>query len=203
MKIFTFVSLAMFLMCFVSCTAAKNEPEFEATKVLERIGGKSETPEWVHGETGLSEEKGKVFFINVITMSGDSRPEACIKAAADSARTDILRHIKDNLTTSGQTFEASAAGDPGVESLTAFLSQGKLSGVTIDQKYWEKRVESNSSGDRVLKVYCAAKAGIAKQELARQLRDATGGGGNPEIRKKLLEQQTLYLESIGSKSSAE
>lgn len=182
----------------ISCTTpGKNQ--FESSRVIERIGGANETPAWATGSNPIDEEKGDVIFINTLSMSGDTRPEACTKASGDTARTEILRYIKDNLTASGQVAEASGSGDPAVESLIAFLSQGKLSGVKVVSRYWEKREESDSTGVRVLRVHCAAKVAIPKQILAQQLREATGGGGgNPEIRQKLLEQQKKFLDSIGS-----
>lgn len=180
-----------------SCTTTQGN-QFESSRVIERIGGAKDTPEWTTGANPVSEEKGEVIFVNTLSMSGDTRPEACTRAAGDTARTEILRHIKDNLTASGQVAEDSGSTDPAVENLIAFLSQGKLSGVKVVSRYWEKREESDSTGSRVLRVHCAAKVAISKQTLAKQLREATEGTkGNPEIRHKLLEQQKKFLEEIG------
>ncbi len=175
---------------------------FKQAEVIERVGNNKETPAWATGEVPLSEEAGKVNFINTLAMSGDARPEACTRAASDSARAAILRHVKDNLTASGQISEASASGDPGVESLIAFLAQGKLSGVSVSQNYWEKRIESDSSGERVLRIFCASKVSIAKTELARQLREATGTGGNPKIHDALIDAQEKFIGSIGNEAGA-
>ena len=63
-------------------------------------------------------------------------------------------------------------------------------------KYWEKVEESDSSGSRVLRIRCAAKVGIAKAQLAEQLRAATGTSGNAEMRAKLLEQQKQFIDGL-------
>lgn len=177
-------------------------PSYKAAEVIERIGGKGETPAWATGEVPMYEKEGKVFFTSTTNMSGDSRPDACMKVAGETGRVEIMRHIKDNVTASGQVSEQSATSDPGVESLMAFLSQGKLSGVSIAERYWEKRLESDSSGTRVLKIHCAAKVSISRADLTRQLQEALGNGGNPEIRKKLLEAQKSFIDGLSAGNPA-
>ena len=197
------VSLAVILI--TGCTTTKiQQPEFEASRVIERIGNVSETPEWSLGAEPLSNENGQVYFVSTITMAGDSRPEACISAASNLARVQILRQIKDHLTSSGQLSEESASSDPSLESLTAYLAQGTLSGVKVAKSYWEKREESDVAGMRVLRVRCASKVSIARSVLEKQLRAAIDGtgGGNPEVRKKLLEAQNNFLDSLSSGQAA-
>ena len=180
---------------FTACVSGSG-PSYKAAEVIERIDGESTTPPWASGKVTMFESDGKVFFVSANSMSGDSRVESCTRVAADTGRTEILRYIKDNLTASGQISENSGTQDPAVESLIAFLSSGKLSGVTVQEKYWEKRVESDASGARVLRLKCAAKVMIAKSELTRQLAEATGKSGNAEIRTKLIEAQKSFIEGI-------
>lgn len=187
------------LLLICSCATTPSKPEYKASEVIERIGGKDKTPDWASGETAMYEERGNVVFINSITMAGNSRPDACLKVVDLDARTSMLRHIKDNITTSGQVDEASAADDASFQSLTAFLSQGSVQGAKVDSRYWEKVEESDESGERILRVKCAVKLSVKKTELARQLRQATGNQGNPEMRKKLIEAQGNFIESLSSK----
>lgn len=178
-------------------------PDFEAAEVIERIGGADETPAWATGAVALEEKDGMVAFISMSSMAGDARVEACMRAAEEGARANMMRHIRDGITTSGQVSELSASSDPGVEALTAFLAQGHVSGVKVAERYWEKRVESASSGARVLKLNCAAKVAIDKTNLEKQLRDAISGpSGNPEIREKLLNAQKTFIENLGKESAA-
>jgi hypothetical protein len=183
----------------VGCASSPKGPEFAPTEVLERVGGLSKTPDWATGLKTAFDEDGKAVFVSTLSMNGDARVEACTRGADTIAREKIVRFIQEGITSSGQVNELSATQDPGVEALTAFLAQGKLSGVRVIESYWEKRVQSSASGTRELKLYCAAKVGIDKGVLEKQLRDAMNGvqGGNPEIRQKLINAQKDFVENFG------
>ena len=194
-------SLDMFLAALalsgcVSTNAAT--PEYQVSRVLERIGQAKEAPPWASGETTFYEERSDINYIETVTMSGNARPEACNHAAADLGRVQILRQIKDAITSSGQVVESTGTTDPAVERLMAFLSQGQLSGVKLVARYWERREESDASGNRVLRIVCASKVAIPRILLETQLRVATNGdtAGNPDIRQKLLDAQKSFLDSL-------
>lgn len=190
--------VSILALAAVSCTTTAQGPQFAKTKVIERMGDKDETPAWANGEKILWQEGSDVAFAHTMTMSGDSRTEACMKAAALDAKTEMLRYIKDNITSGGQLNESEAASDPAYESLTAFLSKGSVSGAAVKERYWEKVEMSDSSGERVLKVRCAAKVTVKKSELERQLREASNpkSKGNPEIRDALVKAQKEYIENL-------
>lgn len=179
-------------LMLTGCVTGKG---FKAAEVVERIGERDETPEWAHGETAMTKDGGDVLFVSSLSMAGDARTEACMKASELDARAAILRYVKDAVTTSGQLNEA--GGDPAYEQLTAFLSQGTLTGVATRGRYWERREESSPDGDRVLRTRCAAQVSIKRVDLERQLQAAMGSGGNAEIRQKLLKAQTDFLEQAG------
>lgn len=182
----------------VGCVTTPKGPEFEEDRIVQRMEGRDETPDFATGAKAMWTEGEQVFFANITSMAGDSRPEACMKAAETDARVGIVKYLNDNITASGQLAEANADSDPGYESLVAFLSQGKLSGVTVEERYWDRREQSRSSGERALRVHCAVKIAINKTQLAKQLREATTNvkSGDPEIRKKLLEAQKEFLDGI-------
>lgn len=190
-------SILLTLLC--SCLTDPGTKVFQPSRVIERTGEKDATPAWANGESLMAEENGDVIFANVISMSGDSRPEACTKAASLDAKAEMLKHIKESITVSGQLTDDSVQSDPAFESLTAFLSQGDISGAKIAERYWERREESSADGERVLRLKCAAKVTIPKAALARMLREATtkAKSGNPEIREKLIEAQKSFIEGIG------
>lgn len=197
-------SIAIATLVLTSCTTTPKGPEYSKTKVIERMGEKDETPAWASGEKILWQEGSDMIFAHTMTMSGDSRTEACMKAAALDAKTEMLRYIKENITSAGQVNEADAASDPAYESLTAFLSKGSVSGAAVRERYWEKVEMSESSGERALKVRCAAKVAVRKSELERQLREATNpkAKGNPEIREALLKAQKEFIEGVGKDEGA-
>ncbi|MBM4251988.1 MAG: hypothetical protein FJ146_08460 [Deltaproteobacteria bacterium] len=184
---------------FSGCFSAKvQQPEFQPSRVLERIGQADTTPPWATGMVTLFQEHGDINYVETITMSGNARPEACNNAAADLGRVQILRQVRDAITSSGQVAESSVTGDPAVERLMAFLSQGRLTGVKLVARYWERREESDESGMRVLRMACASRIAIPRNLLESQLQAAIAGqgGGNAQIRQKLLDAQSQFLDSI-------
>ena len=195
--------LAAVSSTLISCTSSPHAPEFKKSRVIERIGDLEETPKWATGEISMYEEKGNLVYVNATSMSGDARTEACIRAAEERGRAEMLRFIKDNVTASGQLSEESASRDPAVESLIAFLSQGQISGARIGARYWEKREETDASGNRVLRIRCAAQVTILKSDLESQMRTALNGGrsGNPEIRERLLNAQKSFIDNLGKGTS--
>lgn len=196
--IFTFLTVSATL---VACTSTK-QTGYSKSEVVERIASKKETPDWANGELPMSEENGDVVFANILTMSGNSRPEACMKAAEMDARSQMLRHIKDNLVSSGQLNEVSATQDPGYESLTAFFSSGKIVGAKIGARYWERALESDESGTRVLRLRCATKVSVKKSELIRQMREASGvPTGDPKVREALNKATNNFIDGLNQSES--
>jgi hypothetical protein len=193
-----FLAFVGFTASILSCATTHRAPEFKKSRVIERIGDLEETPKWASGEVSMFEEKGNAVFVNTASMSGDARTEACVRAAAERGRAEMLRYVKDSVTTSGQLNEESSSKDPGVESLVAFLAQGNLSGVKVGAQYWEKREESDASGVSVLRIHCAAQITISKTSLEKQLREAINGerSGNPQIRERLLEAQKKFIDGL-------
>ena len=193
------------LKCVVSfigvnllAACATHGPSFQKAEVIERIGSKGETPEWASGEKTTLTEGSDCIFISQMTMAGNSRSEACMKSAELDAQAGILKHIKTSMTAGGQLNEADSSSDPGYESLTTFFSAGKLNGVKTLERYWEKRVESSESGDRVLKLRCAVKVAIRKSDLEKQLREAMGGPKVNAAAHDALEKATVKaIESFG------
>lgn len=188
--------IALFgLFLAIGCSTT-NVKGFQKSEVLERIANLDETPEWASGQKVLWEENGFVIFANRVEMSGDARPDACVRVSEETSRAAILRYVSDGITSSGQINELSASNDPGMESLTAFLASGKLSGVKIAERYWEKMVQSDSTGSPSLRIACVAKVQIQKAALEMQLKNALNPTGNAEIRKALLAAQKDFLNNL-------
>jgi hypothetical protein len=172
-------------------------PEFEKSEVIERIGGIEETPKWAIGDVPMTEEGANLLYSYVLTLDGNTRTDSCLSIAEIKTKASILEYVRTNITASGQVSEQGGQSDPAYESLIAFLTSGKLSGVKTVGRYWEKRIESDTTGNRVLKVKCAARVSIARTELERQLRESFANKGNPEVREKLLKAQTDFIEKLG------
>lgn len=189
----TLTSLIFTLTACMSSTVS-----YQPSEVIDRMPGQSEAPKWANGQFLMFREKGDVVYISQLSMSADSRPDICLRSAADIARVNILRQIKEQITSSSQFSEYSSSSDPAIESLSVFLSQGKLSGVRTKEAYWEKRLESVEGGERVLRLYCSAQVAIEKSLLSRQLQNALQSQ-NKTIKEKLLKAQADFIEGLESK----
>ena len=174
------------------------EPKYEKTEIIERLGNVKETPSWANGSKVLWREKNEVIFVSTLQFDGNTRPESCMKAASLDGKANILSFIEENITSSGQLSELDASTDPAFESLTAFISQGKISGVSVKERYWEKIVTSTTDGQRSLKLNCASKIAIKESDLRRQLAKATRSNpeGNKEIRDALIDAQVSFLNEL-------
>ena len=192
--------LAIILLTLTACVSTPKfvQPEFKPAKTIERIGGLDKTPEWAKGVTTFTEVKGNLIYINTITMSGDSRPEACLKVAANSGRVKILREIKDNISSTEQFTELSTDSDPAIDTLITFLSQGALTGVKVGQQYWEKNEVSDTNGFRVLKLNCSVQVQIPKKHLVKQINNVILGSkkGHSKVKEKLMEAHEKFIESV-------
>ncbi|WP_186645765.1 hypothetical protein [Fluviispira vulneris] len=194
------VSCASAFLFIASCTSSKYvKPEVIAnsTKTLK-------TPDWVLNPEIVLEEGGNFIFIHKMSLSGTSRPDACISMARTQAVGEMMKYIKNSVTSSGQVEDLNASSDPSMSSLTAFLSQGNISGAKVTTTYWEQTMEADDTGVRpVKKLMCAVQVSIDKSTLERQMREAINGapGGNPEIRQKLLDAQKNFIDGVGKKES--
>ena len=180
------------------CASRSGKPSATGSVTLERMGDAHQTPEWAWGAKGLLEEGGEIVFVNTANLSGDARPEACLKVTEENGRAAMVRTIRDSFTASGQVSELSASHDPSVETFLAFLAQGNLTGVKIKERYWEKRMETSSSGDRELRMRCASKVSIEKSFLDQQMRQAItkSSQARVDVREKLLEAQKEFIEHV-------
>ena len=82
----------------MSCTTSTERPEFEESRIIERMEGFDETPAFATGSQVMWVEGQEAYFANILLMSGDSRPDACMNAASLSAKVEMLKYIRESLT---------------------------------------------------------------------------------------------------------
>jgi len=184
------------LMLAVGCSSSPHKIE---TEVINNSFRSDKTPEWVLSSKMMKEENGQLVFVYHMHLDGDARPDACIAMARSQAVAEMLHYIKNSVTNSGQVEDLNASSDPSYSSLTAFLSQGTISGAQVSDTYWEVTREADSTGlHPVKKLMCATKVGINKALLEKQMQEVINGapGGNPEVRKKLVEAQKNFLDKV-------
>lgn len=201
MKVKNLVCFSVFsLFALVGCSSSK----YVKTEVVNNSDRTLKTPAWVLSSKVLNEENGQIVYIYKMSLDASSRPDACVAMARSQALAEMLKYIKNAVTASGQVEDLNSSSDPSYSSLTAFLSQGNISGAEVTDNYWEQTMESDASGLRPVKrLLCAVKVGIDKQNLDKQMRDAINGapGGNPEIRKKLIDAQKNFIDNVGNQGS--
>lgn len=199
-KRFALISSTIALIV-VGCSSS---PKYVKTEVISNSTKTLETPEWVLNPSIIHEEGSNVVFVHKVTLSGSSRPDACVSMARTQAVGEMMKYIKNAVTTSGQVEDLNSSSDPSLSSLTAFLSQGNISGAKVTTTYWEQTMEADESGLKpTKKLMCAVQVAIEKSTLDRQMRDAINGtpGGNPEIRRKLLDAQKNFIDNVGNKDA--
>lgn len=192
---------SLFTIFLSSCSSSS---KYVKQEIIANSNKTLETPEWVLNKAVIHEEGSNVVFVHKVTLSGSSRPDACVSMARTQAVGEMLKYIKNSVTTSGQVEDLNASSDPSLSSLTAFLSQGNISGAKVTTTYWEQTMEADESGMKpTKKLMCAVQVAIEKAVLDKQMRDAINGapGGNPEIRRKLLDAQKQFIENVGNKDS--
>jgi hypothetical protein len=200
---FSFVHLFGFLGYFVciSIIGCQSTGLYTESKVISNIDDSLKTPSWANGSIPFYMDNSDIVYVNVVSMEGGSRSDACLRAAQMNASAEMMKSVKIALTVSGQVEELSASADPAVSSLTAYLSQGTLSGARVVARYWEYRIEPDASGRNGIKrLRCAVKVSIPKDILEKQMRAAIEKSpeGNPEIRQKLLNAQKQFIDSVSA-----
>lgn len=184
----------------LAVAACSSSPHAVKHEVINNSDNTLKTPDWVLNSKLMNEEAGNLVFIHKMNLDGSARPDACIAMARTQAIGEMMKYIKTSVTASGQVEDLNDSSDPSMSSLTAFLSQGNVSGSKVTNAYWEQSVDGDETGMRpTKKLMCAVQVSIDKGTLERQMRDAINGapGGNPEVRKKLLEAQKKFIESVG------
>lgn len=193
----------MLAILAVGCSSTK----MIRTEIINNSDKTMKTPDWVLSSKAMDEENGNVIFLYKLNLDGSARPDACVSMARTQAVGEMMKYIKNSVTASGQVEELNASSDPSMSSLTAFLSQGHVSGAKVTNTYWEQTIESDKAGlmPPSKKLMCAAKVQIDKDILDKQMRDAINGtpGGNPEVRKKLIDAQKNFIENVGKETDVQ
>lgn len=176
------------------------------TEIVNNSDKTMKTPEWVLSSKAMDEEGDNVVFLHKLNLDGSARPDACVSMARTQAVGEMMKYIKNSVTASGQVEDLNASSDPSMSSLTAFLSQGHISGAKVTNTYWEQTIESRKGelGPSSKQLMCAVKVQIDKNILDKQMRDAINGapGGNPEVRKKLIDAQKRFIDNVGKETDA-
>jgi len=194
--------LALIALGLGGCASS---PSYVKSEVIANSDRSLKTPTWVLSEQNILTEGSDIVFVHKVYLEGSGRPDACVAMARTQAVGEMLKTIKTAITSSGQVEALNTTSDPSYSALTAFLSQGNISGARLTESYWEQSMEPDSTGFQAQKrLMCAVKVRMEKSLLERQIQEALQGtpGGNPEIRRKLINAQKDFLESVGQQDAA-
>ena len=190
--------LSMLLTLAVSQCSLSHAASQYAPEVTERLGMASETPEWTYGAKVMWQDGDSVIFAHALEMSGDSRPDVCMKAASLQARVAMRRFITESISSSELLSQASLTSDPEFESVTASLAQGSIKGASVREQYWERLLKPDVRGERRLRMRCASQVQVTRSDLDGQLEQiiVTQTKNNPEMRRALITAQTDFLNNL-------
>lgn len=132
------------------------------SKVLERIPGVDEAPEWASGRKTTESNSSYVYFNTVINMTA-RRPEACLQVAEQKAQAEFVKYfVANNLTQTGQIDEDADAVL--INSRTSWEAKGKVSDFEVQDRYWEKILEIST---KEIRFKCAARIQVSRASLLR------------------------------------
>ena len=183
--------LVLGFLVLASCTTVDG---YKASEVLERVDNEGNTPKWTNATLPFQEDGANLVFISSVTMNGNARTEACMKTASEMGKVSILKYFKDSITSSGQ-YSDSSNEQVAIESLNTFTAMGEVKGVKTSESYWEKRIESDENGKRIIKLHCAAKVSINKIAAQKQL-EGKNPAGNAVVRKAQEEKTAEFIANV-------
>ncbi|MDC3364964.1 hypothetical protein OAV86_02775 [Pseudomonadales bacterium] len=180
------------------CSSVDSVAEDYGPVVIERLGRATETPAWAYGAKVMWQVKDSVIFAYSLEMSGESRPDVCMKAASLQARTEMRRYISEAISSSEIMSQANLISDPEFESVTVSIAQGSIAGTSVKEQYWEKVLKTDVRGEKRLRMQCSSQVQVTRADLDRQLEQKiiVETAKNPEMRRALITAQTDFLNNL-------
>jgi hypothetical protein len=183
---------AILLLALTSCSSLSE-------KVLVRMDGMDEKPEWATLAKTVFKKDGKLMVVGFTEVSSDSRISAVARVADNNARHEISRNIKNNVAYIFQNMKE-GIGDGG--DLTRFygseVSKNISNGVRTEKRYWEKVQTFDSYGERVFKLRMYSMCSIKESMLRRAISEAHAKNNSlsPEIKQKITEHLSSEITKL-------
>ncbi len=160
--------LALALPLQWACSSKPTTTEYAADKVVARSDNKSERPSWASETKFLYEDGGSWVIVGVSEVPGDSRVQAAFKMSDSSARGNLAQKIETAVL---KVVENSESGlsmeDQNLKSLIREVSQSTFKNVDIDDRYWEKVVQTKSTGEQVMIMKVFSRLKVLKSDLVK------------------------------------
>lgn len=173
-KLPTTLSALLLVAGFSGCaTTSQNSPETTPDKVLARIDGLTERPNWFSESEAFVIRNGEVASLGSSTIPGDQRIEAAIRIAENNAKAGLCKVLEQRLEFVFQNAEEGASvdatqarfiGSEACKLTTSSMRPGRI--------YWEKVATTSERGERLARYRVFATITMPEAEFKQAILDA-------------------------------
>ena len=186
-KIFIIVGLVTLGACSTGKQLGSQDVEYEEDRVLGRSDGLSSRPDWARETISVFEKDGKVQFIGLSEVPGDSRSIAAFKLSDAAARGGVATKLETSVF---KLVESSDTGlglnEQQLKSLIREVSSVNLKNVDVKSRYWEKLQRTNSDGQKILVMKVFSLIEIDKEALRKMMVEKARNAAVPaDVRNKV------------------
>lgn len=185
--VFVLTTLLVLSSCGTSAPKQADTLGYEEDRVLGRSDGLSSRPDWARETVSVREQSGKVQFIGLAEVPGDSRATAAFKMSDAAARGGIAGKLETSVT---KLVESSDTGlnleDQQLKTLIREVSNVKLTDIDVKDRYWEKLLRTTSDGSKktVLKAFSLIE--VDQEKLKKMMADlASQSKASPDARNQV------------------
>ncbi|MCF8059949.1 MAG: hypothetical protein K9K67_11670 [Bacteriovoracaceae bacterium] len=188
MKKVIFLLSLIFLMAFMPSCSSLGE------KVLARMDGISDRPEWASLSKTTFTKEGKIMVVGYAEVQADAQIGAAMKLSDNNARFEISRRITNDM---GFIFQNLKEGVLDGGDLSRFygmeISKTLSSDTVTEKRYWEKVETFDSYGEKIYKLRLYSLVSIKESSLRKAI--ARANAKQSEISPELKKEITDHLQS--------
>jgi hypothetical protein len=180
----------------VACVSVKGP------QVLERSDNLAAAPTWVRLDQPAESPPGRMQFLGLVTVPGDSSKSAALNMADEKALSEPMRAIVSAFLDQNQVGEDMRIQDQvGQRIISATRTmRPAMPTLRIARRYWETRSAVDpSSGEVIYQLHAWAQAELEEADFTRARREYLSQlRGDPKIRAILDEVGRAQRESSGA-----
>lgn len=152
----------------IGCATKPTTTEYAADKVVARSDNRSDRPSWASETKSVIDESTSWIIIGTSEVPGDSRIQASFKLSDSTARGNLAQKLETSVTKIVENVETGLAmEDQGLKALVREISQSTFKNVDIDDRYWEKVIRTNSTGEQVLIMKVFSRLKVSKSDFTK------------------------------------
>jgi len=188
----TFLVLAT-LVSLTACSSSMSD------KVIARSDELSSRPEWAREEKAIVVKKGDMFITSAATVRSDhANISQGYRIAENQIKTDLSNAIKTEIKTNFVNAQEGLEGDRfRAEFLSIEKSEIAFSGLTPENRYWEKVLVSNADGDKDIEYRFFTRMKMKETDFKNQMKRFLNGnkGLSAEFNKRATDTVNEFLNS--------